>query len=200
MNENLRDLARETKSKELEDRDRAEYEANPDARKYKDLIQLLRSQGKQITIEGAVDAFVQHPDFPYFFNQIKTIDDDEHRWLYVLKKTFEITFEHNVKAFQRLIIDELQARNALQEYGILVLCPCCEVKGSGTNCRLGGVEVEQCNGDYSKCLYFRDVDPISKHKLFSLRPLDVKPKILVPEMEVVKVDLEQLDNWYRGKR
>jgi hypothetical protein len=195
MKKPLKDMARAHGNPEVEKIDRkslTELEKRIQEI-YPVLIEQLKA--KPLDRQGALTAFVEHPDFPVIYNSAVMIDSEKNRWAYVLRKAHEIGDKVGLEIYSVAQMEHIWFKQKLEGYGIDILCPyfCWHgQQGIADTCSVSGApEPTICTGDGEGCKVMAEAGKTPP------KPRAVVRKI--PYMKVEPVDLQDLDDWWKGE-
>ena len=154
-------------------------------------------------LETSLYAFVNHPDFHVIYNQTNTIGTSKDKWAFILRKAYEIGQEVHVTIGHEFQAQGAQAKKALEDYGIYLLCPYCRStdreKHPKNDCIIDGEPIMSlCEGLYEQCVIFQD--RAVKAAIGDIKLPEATrqiAKINIPKIDVDSVDLQDLDDWWR---
>ncbi len=191
------------KKEEVRDQRIKELEAE-EQRKRKQELDYINSlnthRGNEL--EKAIYAFVNHPDFPIIYNQANILETATDKWGFILRRAYEIGQDINVAIGHEFQAQDVQAKKALEDYGIYLLCSYFKQDKeqiTGEACLIDGDPIA------STCLGQHDICSVLEAKVKKVAVGDIQiptvkrqtPKINIPKMDVDPVDLQDLDDWWK---
>ena len=155
-------------------------------------------------LEKAVYTFVNHSEFPIIYNQANTLETATDKWGFILRRAYEIGQEVNVTIGHEFQTQDVQAKKALEDYGIYLLCQYFEQDEkqiTGESCLIEGNPIAStCQGKYDICSILES--KAKKAAVGDIQFPEVKrksPKIKIPKLDVNPVDVGDLNDWWRGE-
>jgi len=155
-------------------------------------------------LQEAVEAFLGHPDFPTIYNQMKTIQEIDKKWSFLMRRAYEVGQEVDIPIGNRVQNHHVKFKQVLEEYGLNLLCPFFfEDYLSATKEACIILDEEEvmtiCHGKYHICDRFYEMTgkAVLGEVELSEKRRKVEVKYHVPEIKVEPVDLRDLDDWWK---